>query len=161
LLDANYSQFYKNKINKQKRQVHSLDVENESVKKHSRVEHAYEMEVTENICEIGIQTNEIGVQVDKKTREIAQLNTKINEIENLQKQLEYAYDYVIKSVYNEIESLIFNKKRFSLDSLLNFTPENWLANRNPVIVNFINTLTHNDNNDHTNYTSNEKTFKRM
>ncbi|CAG8688209.1 5376_t:CDS:1, partial [Cetraspora pellucida] len=47
-----------------------LDVENESVKKHSCVEHAYKIEVTENICEIGIQTNEIGVQVNKKTREI-------------------------------------------------------------------------------------------
>ncbi|CAG8630794.1 16095_t:CDS:2, partial [Racocetra fulgida] len=109
LTNANYSQLSKNK-----RQAHSLDFENELVEKQAHIEHAYEIEVEKNTCETGTQTDEIG---NKITREIgiqvsdnmshtlenyihllqAQLSIKINEIENLQKQLEYAYDYVIEN----------------------------------------------------------------
>ncbi|CAG8493898.1 19499_t:CDS:2 [Racocetra fulgida] len=116
LLDANYSQVSENKQNKQKRQVHNLDFEDEIVEKQVRTEHAYEIEVKKNTCEIGIQTDKVGVQVNKETREFgvqvfdimshtlesyinllqAQLDVKINEIENLQKQLNYVYDYVIE-----------------------------------------------------------------
>lgn len=51
-----------------------------------------------------------------------------------------------QNVYNDIESLILNKQRFSLNNLLDFTPQSWLIKRNPVIVNFIETLTHNNPN---------------
>ncbi|RIB22060.1 hypothetical protein C2G38_2174906 [Gigaspora rosea] len=172
------------------------------------------------MCEVGVQVNqethEVGIQVSDITLESRvyllqlQLSSKINEIEDLKKQLDYAYDYVMESwervqelskinkeiteqnnalkckwetrynsqkkridsviqianqerqnVYNDIESLIFNRERFLLNNLLNFTPDNWLANCNPVIINFINTLTRNDSNNHCDYTSNEKTFKKI
>ncbi|CAG8699505.1 11351_t:CDS:1, partial [Racocetra fulgida] len=104
LLDVNYSQFYKNKQNK----VHYLNFEDELVEKHTRTEHE------KNTCEIGIQTDEISMQVNKKTRDIGiqvfdntlytfesyhlqvQLNIKLNEIEDLKKRLEYAYNYVVE-----------------------------------------------------------------
>src|SRR4051812_46940801 len=38
-----------------------------------------------------------------------------------------------------------NQERFFLDSLLEYTPSKWLAERNPVVVKFIETLTHNEN----------------
>ncbi|CAG8520298.1 8159_t:CDS:1, partial [Scutellospora calospora] len=108
LTNTNYSQLSKNK------QVYHLDLENELVEKQAYVEYAYKIEVKKNTCEIGIQTEETG---NKMTYEIGiqvsdnmsytfenyinllqvQLSIKIYEIENLQKQLEYIYDYVIKS----------------------------------------------------------------
>ncbi|CAG8478664.1 12825_t:CDS:1, partial [Cetraspora pellucida] len=114
LVNVNYSQLDKNKQNNQK---HHLDFESELVKKHACMKHANEIIVKKNTCKIGIQTNEIGVQVNKETHEIGiqvfdnishilenyihilqvQLDIKINEIETLQKQLKYAYDYVIES----------------------------------------------------------------
>ncbi|CAG8774432.1 17483_t:CDS:1, partial [Racocetra fulgida] len=161
LLNANYS-------NKQNRQAYYLDLENELVEKQARTEHAYEMEVEKNTCEIGVQTDEIDNTSHTLENDIfllqAQLNIKVSEIENLKKQLEYAYDYVVeswgqiqeinkinnelseknkelkskwenrfnsqkkrinsivqianyerKNIYNDIESLILNKQRFSLN----------------------------------------------
>ncbi|CAG8771737.1 6750_t:CDS:1, partial [Gigaspora rosea] len=43
---------------KNKRQAHNLDLENELVEKQARTEHAYEIEVEKNTCEIGIQADE-------------------------------------------------------------------------------------------------------
>ncbi|CAG8711763.1 12442_t:CDS:1, partial [Cetraspora pellucida] len=103
------SSLSKSKRNKQKKRQlsHEPETENELVEKQARVQHAYEIEV--ETCEIGVQvskeTCEVGVQVSDAMSYIlenhihllqAQLNTKIDEIENLQKQLEYAYDYVIE-----------------------------------------------------------------
>ena len=48
-------------------------------------------------------------------------------------------------LYNDIISLIENRKRFGLDSLLEYSPSKWLAERNPVVVRFIETLTHKEN----------------
>ncbi|CAG8814946.1 31145_t:CDS:2, partial [Gigaspora margarita] len=93
LLDFNYAEISKNRQNKQK-QTH--------------IEHA---DIENNTCKISIQTDnketsEIGVQtLDNMSYTFesyihlleAQLNIKINEIEDLKKQLEYAYDYVIES----------------------------------------------------------------
>ncbi|CAG8818552.1 4114_t:CDS:1, partial [Racocetra fulgida] len=98
---------------KNKRQAHNLDLENELVEKQARTEHAYEIEVEKNTCEIGIQTDEfsnknthdIGIQVtDSMSHTLenyinilqTQLSIKMNVIKNLQKQLDYAYDYVIE-----------------------------------------------------------------
>ncbi|RIB04263.1 hypothetical protein C2G38_2284631 [Gigaspora rosea] len=191
----------KNRRNNQKRQINSNNFDNRIIEKQARYSH--ETDVEKNMCEVGVQVNqethEIGIQVSDITLESRvyllqlQLSSKINEIEDLKKQLDYAYDYVMESwervqelskinkeiteqnnalkckwetrynsqkkridsviqianqerqnVYNDIESLIFNRERFLLNNLLNFTPDNWLANRNPVIINFINTLTRND-----------------
>ncbi|RIB23681.1 hypothetical protein C2G38_2170499 [Gigaspora rosea] len=149
-----------------------------------------------NSLQANKQTNEVAVQASNETHEIGvkvsdnmlhtleahinllqlQLNLKINEVEDLKKQLEYAYDYVIESwdhvqeinkinkelteqnnafkykwenrysnqikridaiiqianqerqsIYEDIESLILNRQRFSLNNLLNFTPNKcWL-----------------------------------
>ncbi|CAG8791605.1 14586_t:CDS:1, partial [Racocetra fulgida] len=67
LLNANYSQS-SNKQNKQKRQLHD-DSENELVEKQARMEHAYKIG-EKNTCEIGIQTDKIGVQITNETCEI-------------------------------------------------------------------------------------------
>jgi len=48
-------------------------------------------------------------------------------------------------LYNDIISLIENRERFGLDSLLEYSPSKWLAERNPVVVRFIETLTHKEN----------------
>ncbi|CAG8607618.1 3344_t:CDS:2, partial [Cetraspora pellucida] len=103
---------------KNKRQAHNLDLENELVEKQARTEHAYEIEVEKNTCEIGIQTDEFS---NKNTRDIGiqtQLSIKMNEIENLQKQLDYAYDYVIEKELiteksqeiNTIDQIMKNQK---------------------------------------------------
>ena len=63
-----------------------------------------------------------------------------------------------QNVYNDIESLISNKQRFSLDNLLEYTSQSWLIKCNPVIVNFIETLTCNNSNDSD---LQEKIFKRV
>src|SRR5205807_4818086 len=51
-----------------------------------------------------------------------------------------------------------NNNRFSLESLINYSPQIWLNNCNQVLVKFIETLTHNNNNPD-NLTP-EKIFKR-
>ncbi|CAG8703861.1 6456_t:CDS:2, partial [Racocetra fulgida] len=107
------------------------DSENELVEKQAHMEHAYK--IGEKItCEIGIQTDKIGIQITNETREIGvqvsditlhalesqvyllqlQLNSKISEIKDLKNQLEYTYDYVIESWerVREIEKNIDNKK---------------------------------------------------
>jgi len=61
------------------------------------------------------------------------------------------------NLYNDVISLIENHERFGLDSLLEYSPSKWLAERNPVIVRFIEILTHNEN-EHQN--EGEKLFKR-
>ncbi|RHZ55372.1 hypothetical protein Glove_416g12 [Diversispora epigaea] len=49
------------------------------------------------------------------------------------------------NLYENIIRLMKNQERFFLDSLLEYTPSKWLAERNPVVVKFIKTLTHNEN----------------
>ncbi|KAF0559384.1 hypothetical protein F8M41_006138 [Gigaspora margarita] len=49
------------------------------------------------------------------------------------------------NLYEDIMNLIKNQERFSLGSLLEYSPSKWLAKRNPVVVKFIETLTHNEN----------------
>jgi hypothetical protein len=64
-----------------------------------------------------------------------------------------------QNVYDDIESLILNKQRFSLDNLLNYTSQDWLVKRNSVIINFIETLTYNNLNPN-DPDLQEKIFKR-
>jgi len=61
------------------------------------------------------------------------------------------------NLYNDVTSLIDNHERFGLDNLLEYSPSKWLAERNPVIVRFIEILTHNET-EHQN--EGEKLFKR-
>jgi uncharacterized protein YoxC len=61
------------------------------------------------------------------------------------------------NLFEDISNLIKNPERFSLSSLLEYSPSKWLAERNPVIVKFIETLTNNEN-KHQN--EGEKIFKR-
>lgn len=60
------------------------------------------------------------------------------------------------NVYNDITNLIENQERFGLDCLLEYSPSKWLTEQNPVIVRFIKTLTHNENEDQN---EGEKLFK--
>ncbi|KAF0432016.1 hypothetical protein F8M41_005337 [Gigaspora margarita] len=59
-------------------------------------------------------------------------------------------------LYEEIESLIRDNNRFSLENPLNYDPQTLLSNRNQVVTKFIETLTHNNFNTN----SIEKNFKR-
>src|SRR6185369_4227251 len=52
-----------------------------------------------------------------------------------------------KNLYEDIINLIDDQKRFTLDSLLTYSPSEWLAKRNPVIVKFIEALIYNENKD--------------
>ena len=58
------------------------------------------------------------------------------------------------SLYNDIESLIRDNSRFSLENLINYTPQSWLNKHNQVVVRFIKTLTQNNNN------SDDKNFSK-
>ena len=62
-----------------------------------------------------------------------------------------------KSLYEDIEFLISDNSRFSLENLLQHTPQTWLSRHNQVIVKFIETLTH--NNFNTDSPNNEKLYK--
>ncbi|CAG8545061.1 7975_t:CDS:2, partial [Scutellospora calospora] len=55
-------------------------------------------ETEQQICEVGIQTTESVVQNLENYVYLLQmqLNNKVNEIENLQKQLNYAYNYAVE-----------------------------------------------------------------
>jgi len=107
----------------------------------------------------------------KRIQELEDINQQLlSENAALKKQLDEAFNDQqgrIRSVteiakrergnlYSDIISLKKNHERFSLDSLLEYCPSTWLAERNPVIVRFIETLTHNDN-EHQN--EGEKLFK--
>ncbi|RIB18176.1 hypothetical protein C2G38_2311147 [Gigaspora rosea] len=48
------------------------------------------------------------------------------------------------NLYEDITNLMKNQERFCLDNLLKYSPSKWLAERNLVVVKFIETLTHNE-----------------
>jgi len=52
-----------------------------------------------------------------------------------------------ENIYDDIINLINDKKRFSLDSLLEYSTSEWLSKQNPIIVKFLETLIFHDNND--------------
>src|SRR5688572_12754716 len=60
-------------------------------------------------------------------------------------------------LFNDIESLIRDNERFSVESLTTYTPREWLNKRNQVAVKFIETLIHNSRDTDT--LSQEKVFK--
>ncbi|CAG8653257.1 4221_t:CDS:1, partial [Scutellospora calospora] len=66
-----------------------------------------------------------------------------------------------QNAYNDIDLLILDKQYFSLDNLLNYVPSNWLTSHNSVIVDFIETLTHNNENSKNELTIKEKFFKKI
>jgi hypothetical protein len=61
-----------------------------------------------------------------------------------------------RNLYNDIVDLMDDKRRFQLDDLLEYSTSQWLSKRNPVIVRFLEILTHNDNE---NYLEGGKLFK--
>ncbi|RIB16872.1 hypothetical protein C2G38_2188862 [Gigaspora rosea] len=146
-------------------------VSNKFAEEQAHTEPAVTVEIdVYNSLQANKQTNEVAVQASNETHEIGV------KVEDLKKQLEYAYEYVIESwdhvqeinkinkelteqnnafkykwenrysnqikridaiiqianqerqsIYKDIESLILNRQRFSLNNLLNFTPNNcWL-----------------------------------
>ncbi|CAG8638605.1 10566_t:CDS:2, partial [Dentiscutata heterogama] len=116
------------------------------LRQQARTEHAYKIEVEKNTCEIGIQTDEfsnkntrdIGIQVtDNMSHTLenyinilqTQLSIKMNEIENLQKQLDYAYDYVIESWERIQEINKINKELSDQNNALKYCWENRYNNQ--------------------------------
>jgi len=112
--------------------------------------------------------SEFGVQVSVPDPACEVLLNRIHELEDLnqqllsenaalKKQLDFADQQVrIRTVteiakrergnlYNDVTSLMKNYERLGLDSLLEYSPSKWLAERNPVVVRFIEILTHNEN----------------
>ncbi|CAG8454437.1 2147_t:CDS:2 [Diversispora eburnea] len=69
----------------------------------------------------------------KKTKELEYLNT----IQIVKKER--------SNLFEDISNLIKNPEQFSLSNFLKYSPSKWLAERNPVIIKFIETLTDNKN----------------
>ncbi|RIB03900.1 hypothetical protein C2G38_2286020 [Gigaspora rosea] len=119
-----------------------------------------------NFCDFEVQVSLPDPEYEsliKKINELERLNKQLlleNEI--LKKQLNNKYDNqqvrveaaieIAKrernALYNDVVKLINDRERFHLDSLLNYSPSKWLMMRNPVVVEFIKTLTFNENEDH-------------
>ncbi|CAG8470038.1 2449_t:CDS:2 [Scutellospora calospora] len=88
---------------------------------------------------------------------IDQLKKKANPILSLdeleKKRLKFSNDDVEPQIakkewsnlYEDIINIIKNQERFSLSSLLEYSPSKWLAERNPVVIKFIETLMYNEN----------------
>ena len=49
------------------------------------------------------------------------------------------------NLYNDIVNIMEDHTRFHLDNLLKYSPSQWLAKQNPVVVKFIEHLTYNEN----------------
>ncbi|KAF0415463.1 hypothetical protein F8M41_007628 [Gigaspora margarita] len=60
------------------------------------------------------------------------------------------------ALYDDVVKLINDHEQFCLNSLLNYSPSQWLIICNPVVVEFIKTLMHNENE---NYYEGKKLFK--
>src|SRR6266540_1985965 len=114
--------------------------------------------------------SDFGVQVFLLDPAHESLLKRIDELENLNKQLLFENETLKKrvnerftdqqdriesiieiakkersNVYKDIVSLIKNHERFCLDNLLEYFPSKWLAEQNPVIVKFLETFTYNRN----------------
>ena len=64
-----------------------------------------------------------------------------------------------EALFDDIESLIRDGNRFAVESLMAYTPYEWLNKRNQVIVKFIETLIR--NNQDNNALNQEKLFKTV
>src|SRR6266498_3206789 len=114
--------------------------------------------------------SDFGVQVSLPDPVHESLLKRIDELENLNKQLLFENEVLKKrvnekftdqqdriesvieiakkersNVYKDIVSLIENHERFCLDNLLEYSLSKWLAEQNPVVVKFLETLTYNRN----------------
>src|SRR6266508_6918356 len=114
--------------------------------------------------------SDFGVQVSLPDPVHESLLKRIDELENLNKQLLFENKALKKrvnerfidqqdriksvieiakkersNVYKDIVSLMENHERFCLDNLLEYSSSKWLAERNPVVVKFLETLTYNRN----------------
>ena len=61
------------------------------------------------------------------------------------------------ALFNDIELLIRDNNRFSIENLMVYTPREWLNKRNRIIVKFVETMV--QNNQDTDNLSQEKVFK--
>ncbi|RHZ57719.1 hypothetical protein Glove_384g16 [Diversispora epigaea] len=109
-------------------------------------------------------------EVLKRIEELENINRQLlieNEVlkkklrfTNQQDRIEFAIEIAKKerdNLYEDIMSLMKNYERFSLDGLLEYSPSKWLAERNPVVVKFIETLVYNNENKY--QLRGEKLFK--
>ncbi|KAF0408910.1 hypothetical protein F8M41_008430 [Gigaspora margarita] len=123
----------------------------------------------EDILKLNKQVKEyhqVIAQLRKLYQEQCEANKQLTEqwdsrYSNQQKRIQTIINIVLierELLYNDIEALIKNNNRFSLENLLNYTLQLWLSQHNPVIVKFIETLT--SNNFNTNTKNTEKLFKR-
>jgi hypothetical protein len=126
-------------------------------------------------CDAGVQTSlpdPAYEELSKRIQELENFNRQLlSENAALKKRLDDAFGdqqdrircvtEIAKrergNLYNDIISLMKNHERFGLDSLLEYSPSKWLAERNPVVVKFIEALTHNESEDQH---EGEKLFKR-
>ncbi len=90
------------------------------------------------------------------------LTHKLNQrLDTQEKRVEAIIEIALaerENLFNDVDSLFRNTDRFSLENLLNYSPEYWLSKRNKVLVKFIETLTQNEYSD--NDLNQEKIFKR-
>ncbi|RIB29798.1 hypothetical protein C2G38_2154456 [Gigaspora rosea] len=94
---------------------------------------------------------------------IMNLNSRIEQMSRFASQ-QKRIDSVIKIakakcmlLLNDIDLLIANNSRFSLENLIAYSPREWLNGRNKVVVKFVETLV--QNNYTTDILSPEKLFK--
>jgi len=136
-------------------------------------------------CNFEVQVSLSDPEYENKINELMHLNkqllSKINELKHFNKQLlsknkilkkkldsrfanqEDRIKAIIniakkerKNLYDDILSLIIDHEKFQLNSLLKYSPSQWLIKRNLVVVKFIEILTYNENeNQH----EGEKLFK--
>ncbi|RHZ86518.1 hypothetical protein Glove_50g130 [Diversispora epigaea] len=122
------------------------------------------------------------LEIHQKSQLVIDLNNQIlrmqqhiedqrNEIDELKQKLQRAYDNMIEiqdlykeqskaereALFDDIESLIKDNDRFAVESLMVYSPYEWLNKCNQVIVKFIEILI--QNNQETDHSRQEKLFK--
>jgi len=83
-------------------------------------------------------TSENEILKEKWSRRFDNQQTRIESIKEIA-------NHERKNLYDNIVNLINDQDRFSLDSLLGYSTSGWLAKQNPVVVEFIKTLTTHEN----------------
>ncbi|KAF0486138.1 hypothetical protein F8M41_022714 [Gigaspora margarita] len=140
-----------------------------------------QVSLSEYFCDFGIQVSLPNPKYENLITKFESLIKKIDKLEHLnqqsllennllKKRLNNKYDNQqehIKAIveiakqerialYDDIIKLINERERFCLNNLLNYSLSQWLMMHNLVVVEFIKTLIHNENEDHY---KEEKLFK--
>jgi len=138
--------------------MQSYEVLNEELQKTKNLLDKYKKEYEQNM----LHTSNLTIQIQRLQQELNELFHKYQMLEESNKilidKLNQRFDTHEKRVeaiieialaerenlFNDVNSLFKNTDRFSLDNLLNYSPEDWLRKQNEVIVKFIETLTQNE-----------------